>query len=230
MSGPSRLKSKSDRIEPSAADPRPNWGPWRFWGMAAGLVLIALASSWPTLDNGFVDIDDEDGFVKNRHLLEPLGAMVRWAFTSQLQGVYQPLARSLYGIEAKVWGLEPSGFHAASLALHAANAVALLALTVTLIRKARLGFAIDRPGIVLGLATLSVGLFIAHPLRSEVVAWASVQAYQPAGAVCDARNSGISSGRWSFTDSTDRLAGRIGGLVRPIARFLRGDGLPFRSP
>lgn len=150
-----------------------------FWSLAGLLVLVSAATFWPVLDNNFVDMDDEDGFVKNGHLVEPLEAMARWAWTSHLQGVYQPLSRTMYGLEASLWGVQPFGFHAVSLGLHSVYAVALLTLTVTLIRLARPSLASDRPGLVLCLAAISVGLFVAHPLRSEVIAWASVQAYEP---------------------------------------------------
>jgi protein O-mannosyl-transferase len=169
-----RLAKKVDRVEVG-----PVGVARHFWWMAGLLVLVSLVAFWPVLGNGFVDIDDEDCFVRNRHLVEPAGALIRWAWTSYLQGLYQPLARMLHGLEAWPWGVDPAVFHAWSLAMHAANAVALFAMTVALIRLGRPSLASERPGLVLGLSALSVGLFVAHPLRSEVVAWATVQAYEP---------------------------------------------------
>jgi protein O-mannosyl-transferase len=149
------------------------------WGLAALLILLSVFTYWPILDNGFVDLDDENGFVKNKHLLEPAGDMVRWAFGQYYQGVYIPLARPMYWAEAWFWGITPKGFHAVSIAIHAVNAVVLFALTVALIRLGRPAMASERPRLVLGLSALSVGLFAVHPLRVEVVAWTTSQGYEP---------------------------------------------------
>ena len=167
-----RLAKKVERVKPVGVARH-------FWWMAGLLVLVSLVAFWPVLDNGFVDIDDEDCFVRNRHLVEPAGALIRWAWTSYLQGLYQPLTRMMHGLEAWPRGVDPEVFHAWSLALHAANAVVLFMLTVALVRLGRPSLASERPRLVLGLSALSVGLFVAHPLRSEVVAWATVQAYEP---------------------------------------------------
>jgi Flp pilus assembly protein TadD len=149
------------------------------WGLATLLILLSVFTFWPVLENDFVDLDDENGFVKNRHLVEPAGDMIRWALTEYYQGVYIPLSRPMYWAEAWFWGITPKGFHAVSIALHAVNAVVLFALTVALLRLGRPAMAAERPRLLLGLAALSVGLFVVHPLRAEIVAWTTSQGYEP---------------------------------------------------
>ena len=88
--------------------------------------MLVLAAFAPVLGNDFVNWDDEVNFLKNPHYRGLGWPQVRWAFSTFLLGVYQPVAWLLLGAQSVVWGLAPRGYHLTSLVLHAANAVALV--------------------------------------------------------------------------------------------------------
>ncbi len=143
--------------------------------MAARVALVAFVAFALVLENGFVDWDDQDNFLSNADYRGFGPDQLRWAWTTMRLGVYQPTAWMLLELEYLASGLDPRGYHLASLVLHAANAVVLFGLTVVLLGRCRAG---DR-GTRLAMAGLATALFAAHPLRAEVVAWASCQPYLP---------------------------------------------------
>ena len=96
-----------------------------------------------------------------------------------LQGVYQPLAWMLFEAEYVAWGLDPRGYHLASLVLHAANAVLFYVLIRALVSHALPEIEPRRRWVVPLVSGLAAALFAVHPLRVEVVAWASCQPYLP---------------------------------------------------
>jgi tetratricopeptide (TPR) repeat protein len=174
-------------IEPiSPAGRRPTAAPGRrvrAWTMAAPLAVLAVVPFLPVLDNGFVNLDDYSNFLDNPHFRGLGSAQIAWAWTTYWLGVYQPLAWMLFEAQYAACGLDPQGYHLTSLLLHAVTAVALYILTLALIRRARPDLlAANAPGVVLGSA-LAVALFAVHPLRVEVVAWASCQPYLPCTAL-----------------------------------------------
>ena len=167
-----RLRPK--RPDPAPIPPAPPTV--RAWWVAIPLVLLVVAAFAPVLENGFVDLDDEEQFVKNPHYRGVGPAQIAWACRSMLLGAYQPLTRVMQGLEYTIWGMDPHGYHLASLTLHAAVAVVLFALTCALLRRAMPGAG---AGPVAAGSGLAVALFAAHPLRAEVVAWATAQGYLP---------------------------------------------------
>ena len=151
-------------------------GPW----VAAGVALAAFGAFLPVLGNGFVDQwDDQTNFLLN-HAFRGLGwPNLRWALTTTLQGAYQPLAWVLFEAEYAAWGLDPRGYHLASLVLHAADAALFYALTRAVLARAVPGCE-PRSRLAVPLASgLAAAVFAAHPLRVEVVAWVSCQPYLP---------------------------------------------------
>jgi tetratricopeptide (TPR) repeat protein len=150
----------------------------RWVALAVG--LIAGAAFLPILHNGFVaDWDDRPNFLDNKAFRGLGFRQLRWAWTTTWQGSYQPLPWMLLEVEYSLVGLEPSGYHLASLMLHSLNAVLFYALTCAVIARALPGL---EPGVRWAISTMSgvvAVLFAVHPLRVEVVAWASSQAYLP---------------------------------------------------
>jgi hypothetical protein len=108
-------------------------------------------------------------------------AYARWAWTTFLLGVYQPLAWMFLEAQATLWGLDARGYHGVSLLLHAASAVVLYRLIVVLLDRGLPDEIRRDRGAVAGASAL---LFAVHPLRVEVVAWASCQPYLPSIARC----------------------------------------------
>jgi hypothetical protein len=142
-----------------------------------GLIPVVLAAFLPVLENGFVNFDDEVNFLGNPSFRGLGRPQIAWAWTTRLAGVYQPLSWMLLEAEYAAWRLDPRGYHGASLALYALDVIALYALTVRLLARCRPGRGGIDSGSVRLAGCLSVGLFAVHPLRVEVVAWASCQPY-----------------------------------------------------
>lgn len=144
---------------------------------AALLVGLTLFAFSPTLDNDFVNWDDEANFLNNVGFRGLGIEQVRWAWTTFHMGTYQPIAWMLASVEYTLFGLDPRGFHAVSIAIHVFTIVLLFALTLAILRRA--GVRMDRGAVT--LAAVATGWFAVHPLRVEVVAWATSQAYQLCG-------------------------------------------------
>jgi tetratricopeptide (TPR) repeat protein len=138
-----------------------------FWSLAAIVVVVALAFL-PSLQNGFLDWDDQPNVVANPNLKEINSQSLKWMFTTFLSGHYHPLTWLSLAIDYRTWRLDPLGYHLGNLVLHGLNAVLFYLLFVTLIRVRSSQDTIPRiwpPALV---ATL---FFAIHPLRVESVAW-----------------------------------------------------------
>jgi Flp pilus assembly protein TadD len=149
---------------------------WPVWAVLVACAWIAFS---PALANGFVDWDDTVWIVENR-AFQGLGwAQFRFAFTSFKGGVYQPLGWLLQSLTYAIYGLEPYGYHLVSVLFHAVNVVLVHLLSVRLVTRSMPEVA-SRLGAGLGwLCGIPVLLYAVHPLRVEMVAWASPQAYLP---------------------------------------------------
>ena len=144
-------------------------------------LIIALVTTYafaPILQSGFVQWDDEQNFLTNidfRGLgLHQLG----WAFTTRLVGVYQPIAWLLLAAQYHIWQLHPLGYHLTSLLMHAANSILVFFLAVALTRRLAVPKVLKDHWAEAG-CLLGALFFAVHPLRVEVVAWASCQPYLP---------------------------------------------------
>jgi hypothetical protein len=143
------------------------------------LVPVVWAAFGPIVGNGFVGWDDPLNFLENRDFRGLGWTQIRWAWTTRLLGVYQPLAWMLLEGEYVLGGLDPRVYHLTSLILLAIDALVLDALVVALLRRARPELGARSPWLFHVSAVLAVALFVAHPLRVEVVAWVSCQPYLP---------------------------------------------------
>ena len=150
------------------------------YAVAATVGLVALGAFLPVLGNGFAQHwDDQTNFLQNPHFRGIGWPQLRWAWTTTLQGAYQPLAWMLFELEYLAWGLEPRGYHGAGLILHAAVAILFYALIRTL---AAWVIPANEPQLrraIPWISGLTCAVFVVHPLRVEVVAWASCQPYLP---------------------------------------------------
>jgi Flp pilus assembly protein TadD len=148
------------------------------WLHVVGLLVAVCAVFGSALGGEFLDWDDELNFTGNLAYRGLGWSNLRWAFTTFLVGVYQPLAWLLLELQYAVFALRPSGYHLTSLVLHAVNTLLvyrlidrLLALAPDAARSpARTRW--DRRVAALGALLWSI-----HPLRAEAVAWASCQPY-----------------------------------------------------
>jgi hypothetical protein len=64
-------------------------------------------------------------------------------------------------------GLDPRGYHLTSLVFHAANAVVLYVLTVTLLVRCQPDFFLKSPWTCALGAGLATALFVVHPLAGR---------------------------------------------------------------
>jgi tetratricopeptide (TPR) repeat protein len=180
VQAPATASPDSGAAPGPARGPSPAWDR-RAWLVAIPLAVVVFAAFLPALDNGFVDWDDELNFLRNPHYRGLGPAQIRWAWTTFWVGVYQPLAWLLFEAQYVVWKLDPRGYHLVSLLLHAADAVVLYVLTVTLLRlePGPANRCLESPWACSLAAGLATALFAVHPLRVEAVAWASCQPYLP---------------------------------------------------
>lgn len=142
----------------------------------AGLIAFAF---WPGLAGAWLNWDDHMNFTENPAYRGLSAETIAWAWTTYLVGVYQPVAWMLLGAQYLVSGMDPWGYHLASIAMHAAVAVVLLLVCIetgTRVRPDEREVARRRRIL---LTALAVALVMVHPLRVEVVAWVSCQPYLP---------------------------------------------------
>ncbi|UCF34136.1 MAG: tetratricopeptide repeat protein, partial [Phycisphaerales bacterium] len=124
----------------------------------------------PTLNNDFVNWDDDHNLVLNDGYRGLSRDHLEWMFTTSYGGHYQPLSWLSFALESQVWGVSPVGFHLTNLILHV-----LTALTFFYVARRLISAAAPRLSAnVLTIGALAAALFFAvHPLRVESVAWAT---------------------------------------------------------
>ena len=122
--------------------------------LGALLLLAVVVAYLPSLNAGY--IWDDDLYVTDNPLLTAPDGLTKIWFSAHHQSQYFPLVFTTLRFERWVWGLNPAGYHAVNVLLHAANAL----LAWALLRRLAL------PGAWLGAA-----IFALHPVQVESVAW-----------------------------------------------------------
>jgi tetratricopeptide (TPR) repeat protein len=123
----------------------------------AGLLaipLLTVVAYAPALRAGFVW--DDDAHVVNEESLRGLRGLARIWLKPGATCQYYPVTFTGFWIQYRLWGLNPKGYHAVNVALHAANALLLWMLLL------RLGFR---------GAWAAAAIFALHPLHAMSVAW-----------------------------------------------------------
>jgi protein O-mannosyl-transferase len=172
--------SEIDPVVGIRADGKGIFSGLRWWPPLLVAAISAIAFL-PALRNGYVDWDDNINFVQNLNFRGLGWSQLRWAWSETRIGVYQPLGWMLLELEYSLWGINPMGYHAASIVLHVLNMIVLYLLAYAIIRLSTAASPtvdVTQPRAQLALA-LAITLFAAHPLRAEVVAWVSCQPYLP---------------------------------------------------
>jgi protein O-mannosyl-transferase len=146
MSSRSRSKIRSNT--------RSDTSRWPEFGEGALLVLFAVAAYWPVLSCGFVW--DDDDYVEHNVPLESLGGLVRIWVEPTATPQYYPLVFTTFWIERRLYALDPAGYHAVNVLLHAANGLLLWRI----LRR-----------LAIPAAWFAAALFVLHPVEVESVAW-----------------------------------------------------------
>jgi protein O-mannosyl-transferase len=176
-----RSRRRSGGRRPPAAGPRsPAAAPvaqeasrWLRVGLPLAVVVLTIAVFAGTLGNGFVLWDDDENFLLNPHYRGLGPAQLAWMFTTFHLGLWIPLTWMTLGLDYVLWGLDPRGYHATSLVLHAMTALAFYFVARRLLDQVwppRTPGAARAGAVGAAFAAL---LFALHPLRVESVAWAT---------------------------------------------------------
>ena len=130
--------------------------------------VLAIVPFIPAFSAPFVGLDDAavllsvDGY-------RGLGPdNLRWMFTTTHMGHYQPLTWLSYAIDHALWGMNPRGYHATNILIHAVNAALVFLLARRLLGAARPHCPIRTLTVSSLLAAV---VWAVHPLRVESVAW-----------------------------------------------------------
>src|SRR5881628_2009526 len=142
---------------------------WVFWLLPVLIALVTVVPFLPTLDNQFVNWDDDDNLVDNPHYRGLGWTHLRWMWTTHM-GHYIPLTWMTFGLDYLLWGMNPLGYHLTNLLLHAANAVVFFFVALRILTRA-LPNPSERGEALAFSAGVAALVFAIHPLRVESVAW-----------------------------------------------------------
>ncbi|MBK8845191.1 MAG: tetratricopeptide repeat protein [Bacteroidetes bacterium] len=133
---------------------------WLIIGIALGIGMFTLIAYYPCLDNGFTNWDDPTYIIENPIIKELSAANIKRIFSEVYFANYQPLQIVSYAIEYHFFGLNASGYHAVSLAMH---------IVITLL----VGFFIYLLINDIWLSAAAALIFGVHSIHVESVAWAA---------------------------------------------------------
>lgn len=142
-----------DALEDSTAQ-KPASRRGLFAAFTAVLLVATFAAYWPSLSAGF--IWDDDDYVTNNVAIRSSSGLVSIWTKPGTTVQYYPMVFTTFWLEYRMWNLNPAGYHATNILLHA-----LCALLFSLVLR-QLGV----PG-----AVLSAFAFALHPVCVESVAW-----------------------------------------------------------
>ena len=127
------------------------------------LILATLAVFLQVRSFDFINYDDLDYVVDNSNVRGGLTSeSIRWAFTAQQSGTWQPLTWLSFLADVRGGQISPGRFHVTNLALHLLNVLLLYALLVVMTRAT-------------WSSALVAALFAVHPLHVESVAWVAAR-------------------------------------------------------
>jgi tetratricopeptide (TPR) repeat protein len=152
-----KTKSKKKAAKGTSSKRQPFSIPWR----PLIIVIFTFIVFSPSLDNEFVNWDDDKNLYENQEVLNLNAKNVKKLFTSDVIGNYNPLSNLLLGIQHKIFQGRDNyyaGFHFTNILLH------LVCVFLVFLTCRQLG-ANDLT------STLITLLFAIHPLRVESVAW-----------------------------------------------------------
>ena len=123
------------------------------------LTVALLAVFWQVKNNDFVNFDDPRCITENLHIQSGLNlGFLKWAFTTNHTGFWQPLTWLSFMMDYQLFGLNPGGYHLVNLFLHIINSLLLFLI-------------LNGMTHALWKSAFVAALFALHPLHVESVAW-----------------------------------------------------------
>jgi tetratricopeptide (TPR) repeat protein len=196
--------------------------PW----IVAALVAATLIAYLPALSAGFV-WDDNDWVTEHPVVTGERGWSEIW--TGQTRFQFYPVLFSAWRVQYALWGLDPAGYHAVNILLHAATAV-LLGLFFT---------RLDLRG-----AWWIAAAFALHPLHVESVAWITELKNVLSGALVVAsallflaatEGKSVARGRYALAlllfvaAMLAKTAVAVAAVLLPIVLYLKRDRFETRD-
>ena len=172
------------------------------------IVVFTLIAYMPVMRCGFI-WDDNAYVTNNKAVIDPNGLSRIW-LDLRSTPQYYPLTFTSFYLEHRLWGLEPLGYHAVNVLLHAANAVMLW-------------FVLRRLGVP--GSWLAAALFAVHPIEVESVAWIPEQEH-PVCLFCYRCPGSLPTISPAAREQLDRLPTIPAlGLVRALGRLVCSGAL-----
>ena len=179
---------------------------------ALGVLIVLCGLTFlPLFDpsRAFVSWDDTTNIVENEAIHELDAQSLSWALSAAHLGVYEPVSWWMKTLEIHLFGLAPRTFHVLSLVMHTLSAGLLFAIARRVLACALpAARARDVTFGALGAALL----WALHPLRTEVVAWASGQSYAQAGLF-------YMASLYAYLRRAERSEGGTGWLVASVLLY-----------
>jgi tetratricopeptide (TPR) repeat protein len=170
---------------------------WRSLGAGAALIILLTVLAYlPALRGGF--IWDDDSYVTQNQTLRDLNGLRQIWFEVGATAQYYPLVHTTFWLEYHLWKLDPRGYHAVNVLLHALAAILLWRVLLRL--------------QVLG-AGLAAFIFALHPVCVESVAWVTERknvlsaVFYFAATLAWLRFAQNTEGKMKNAESKDRKAG-----------------------
>jgi len=148
-------------------------GRFTLWAVAAILLLTLIVYS-NSINNDFTNWDDNELVVENTEIRSLDFDGIIAIFTPKAGHTYQPVRVLSYAVDYYFWQLNPAGYHAVNILLHALSALLLYFLLVEVLRQIGPEWQ-DNSNRIISLFT--VLLFVVHPLNVEAVTWISSRKY-----------------------------------------------------
>ena len=148
-----RIRSSAAVLRRPLVAPATLLDPPAYWLCAVALCAAVLSAYHPAWHGGM--LWDDDAHLTREGLRSLSGLRAIWLDVGATQQYY-PLVHSAFWVFFQLWGLNPLGYHLATIALHVVSAL----LVIAVLRRLRV------PG-----AALAGFVFALHPVQVESVAW-----------------------------------------------------------
>ncbi len=198
------------------------------WLAPSILLFLVFAVFSEIPQHGFVQWDDDINIYGNPHHGGLSWHRIRWMFSDTHYVLYYaPLSWLTLSAIYEFFGLNPFGYHLASLLLHGANAVLSYYLLRALLSRRRSIEDQPNPTALSFAAGVGAAIWALHPLRVEPVAWATGISYLLAGffalssTLCFWRVRTNAEGRRAW------LVGSVGLFACSVISYPATMALPF---